>query len=283
VPVSDSFVQCTGVTIGVSQSEGTGLPVLLIHGNSSCKEVFHDLINEFGNKYHLIGLDLPGHGASSDAILPEQTYTLPGYAAVAIELLTALGIREAIVYGWSLGGCIGLEMVAHFPGLIGLMISGAPPASPTTESLRAAYRLNPEIGSVTTADPTRIFTASASTGAFNDGLRQAARRADKRARAIMISGMLSGKFADQHQIIETARFPIAVVDGAADPFINIDYVANLRFASLWDEHYYLLRGVGHVPFLEAPKVFYPIFERFLADMDKRAATVRGSGSASAAA
>jgi pimeloyl-ACP methyl ester carboxylesterase len=288
MPTSHSTVQTSRADIAVSQTAGTGLPVLLIHGNSSCKEVFGGLLNsEFGDKYRLIAFDLPGHGASGDAIAPEETYTLPGYAATAAELISALGIGKAVVYGWSLGGYVGLEMAPLFPGLVGLMISGAPPVSPTAESLQAAYRPNPQIGLLGkpefTAEDTEAFTTATYGPAANDTLRQAAQRTDGRARALMFAGLFAGQFADQRRIIETSSFPVAVVDGADDRFVNTDYVSGLRYAKLWDEHCYVLRGVGHIPFLEAPDLFYPIFGRFLADMESRASTVQSGASKAAAA
>ena len=33
------------------------------------------------------------------------------------------------MFGWSLGGHVGIEMMHLFPGLLGLMITGAPPVS----------------------------------------------------------------------------------------------------------------------------------------------------------
>jgi pimeloyl-ACP methyl ester carboxylesterase len=52
-------------TIGLEKSSGTGMPRLLIHGNSSCKEVFkHQLQGDIGSTYQCIAMDLPGHGKS---------------------------------------------------------------------------------------------------------------------------------------------------------------------------------------------------------------------------
>jgi pimeloyl-ACP methyl ester carboxylesterase len=48
-------------------------------------------------------------------------------ANAAVELLRKLGVTEVIVFGWSLGGHIGIEMLACFLGMRGLMITGTPP------------------------------------------------------------------------------------------------------------------------------------------------------------
>ena len=71
----------------------------MIHGNSSCKEVFRNqLEGGIGSAFRCIAMDLPGHGRSDDARDPEKTYSMPGYADTAIELMETLGhsnLRDA--------------------------------------------------------------------------------------------------------------------------------------------------------------------------------------------
>src|SRR5215470_11711616 len=115
-------------SLAVEESGRGGIPVLLIHGNSFCRGVFrYQMQGEIAKNRRLIAFDLPGHGQSANAVDPKRSYTRPGLADAAIELLDTLGVAEAIVFGWSLGGHIGIEMIPRFPGMRGLMISGAPP------------------------------------------------------------------------------------------------------------------------------------------------------------
>jgi pimeloyl-ACP methyl ester carboxylesterase len=115
-------------TLAVEESGQGGLPVLLIHGNSFCRGVFRNQMQgQIAKSHRFIAFDLPGHGKSSDATDPKRSYTRAGLADAAVELLDKLGVTEAIVFGWSLGGHIGIEMIPRFPGMRGLMISGAPP------------------------------------------------------------------------------------------------------------------------------------------------------------
>src|SRR5260370_28886631 len=86
----------------VEESGQGGIPVLLIHGNSSCRGVFrHQLQGRIAENHGLIAFDLPGHGQSSNAPDPTRSYTLPGLVDAASELLKKLGVTEAIVFGWS--------------------------------------------------------------------------------------------------------------------------------------------------------------------------------------
>jgi len=272
--ISKQTVSTGHADIAVVESSGTGLPVLLIHGNSSCKEVFRGLYEgPLGEIYRMIAMDLPGHGESSRAFNPERSYTLPGYAAAAVEVLEGLGIKQAAVYGWSLGGYVALEMVPQYGGLVGLMISGAPPVRPTPESIQGGYRPLPQIGLLGKPDLSEEEIAMLAGGTYgaacNEMLTEAVRRTDGRARAVMFGSLFQGGFSDLRALVETSGTPLAVVDGADDPFVNVEYVGSLNYASLWDEHCYTLRGAAHVPFLQTPEAFSAIFGRFLGDMEKR--------------
>src|ERR1700709_1908258 len=107
-------------SLAVEESGEGGMPVLLIHGNSSCRGVFRrQLDGRLGRRYRLIAFDLPGHGESSNASDPQRTYTRGGLAGAAVELLGTLDVAEAVVLGWSLGGHIAIDMLSRFPRMRG--------------------------------------------------------------------------------------------------------------------------------------------------------------------
>jgi pimeloyl-ACP methyl ester carboxylesterase len=106
----------------------SGFPVLLIHGNSTCRGVYkHQMQSKLAEKYRLIAIDLPGHGESSDAPDFMITYTRPGLASAVVELLQKMEINELVIFGWSLGGHIAVELMPKLPKLKGIMITGTPP------------------------------------------------------------------------------------------------------------------------------------------------------------
>jgi len=76
----------------VVEEAGRGdLPVLLIHGNWLSREVFRKRLGVLSRKYRLLACDLPGHGDSGDALDASRTYTRPGLADAATEMLGLLG------------------------------------------------------------------------------------------------------------------------------------------------------------------------------------------------
>ncbi len=255
--------------IAVRQSSGTGTPVLLIHGNSSSGAVFRNQLDgPIGDRYRLIAPDLPGHGDSADATDPDRTYNMVGYADAMTEVLQVLGVEKAVVFGWSLGGHIGLEMIDRFPGLLGLMITGTPPVS--AAQLGEGFKPSPHMGlagqEVFSAEDVENYARSTAGEPFEPFMIGTVARTDGRARRMMFEKLAMGVGRDQNALVAGKTPPIAVLNGLDEPFVNTDFVERVVFSNLWEGKKHVLDKSGHAPFWDSPDRFDPIFERFIADM-----------------
>jgi pimeloyl-ACP methyl ester carboxylesterase len=271
MPIKESSIETSHATLAVRESEGGGTPVLMIHGNSSCGAVFRNqLLGPIGQRHRLIAPDLPGHGSSSDAIDPERSYSMEGYADAMVELLRLLGIERAIVFGWSLGGHIGLEMIAHFPGMLGLMITGTPPisGSDALSGFKASPHMNLAGKETFTEEDVENYARSTCGEPFEPFLRDVVARTDGRARRLMVEKFVAGSGVDQTEVVGTARLPLAVVNGIDEPFVNLEFIRNVRYANLWQGRTIEIPNSGHAPFWDAPASFDPIFEQFVRDVDR---------------
>lgn len=97
---------------------GAAAPVvLLLHGSPIATSFIEPLLKEIEktNKFHLIAPELPGLGASSNAVID---YSVAAHAHYVIALLDALGIDRVHVVGYSMGGGVALEMVNARPDLV---------------------------------------------------------------------------------------------------------------------------------------------------------------------
>lgn len=286
MPVTDRTVDTSHGRIAISETAGTDLPVVFLHGNSSCKEVFAgQLAGELGDRHRMIAVDLPGHGASGDAKDPERTYTMTGYADAIVELLGALAIDRAAIVGWSLGGHIALEMIPKFAGAVGVMIVATPPVGQGAEAVQKGFKPNPNIMLAGkpdfTVEEAELFAAATTGVPVNAQWLRAVMRTDGRARAVMFRALLAGQnVSDEKALVEQTEVPIAVVNGADDPLIDIDYVGAVACRNLWDRHRYVLRGAGHASFQDEPAAFNAILERFVRDT---AALPKRTGSAGSVA
>lgn len=99
--------------------EGTGQPVLFIHGFTGTALADHGiLLDEFRDEYRLIAPDLRGYGASRP---PNRDFPVDFYqrdAADMAALLRALDCGPAIVLGFSDGAEAALILAATDPDLV---------------------------------------------------------------------------------------------------------------------------------------------------------------------
>jgi pimeloyl-ACP methyl ester carboxylesterase len=256
-------------SLAVEESGHGGIPVLLIHGNSFCRGVFRNQMQgEMAKNHHFIAFDLPGHGQSANAVDPKLSYTRPGLADAAVELLDKLGVTEAVVFGWSLGGHIGVEMIPRFPGMRGLMISGAPPVG--RNQMPQGFKSSPHLGAAGRQELSKSEVDAFVEGIFGEPpevfLLHAVARVDARFRQTLFEAARAGAGVDQRLIVESSSVPLAVVNGGDDRFVNLDYFDTVAYANLWEGRCHRLSGLGHAPFWEAPEDFGPVLERFLNDV-----------------
>jgi len=260
--------------ISIKETDGKGHAVLLIHGNSSCKEVFRwQLESELGRQYRMIAMDLQGHGESENASDPERSYTIPAYAETAVEVLRAREAEKAVVVGWSLGGHIGIEMIHLLPEMCALAFSGTPPAGPGLEELSAVFTPQPhmeltsqEVFSQEDAETYAKYTQGVDLPP-DPGLVAAVKRTDGIARRIMFrSFAIDCVGCPQRQAVEKWDRPIAVIQGSDEPFFDNAYLDEIEWRNLWEGRVHIVEGGGHAPFWAKPDAYNEILARFLMDV-----------------
>jgi pimeloyl-ACP methyl ester carboxylesterase len=196
--MTERLLETSHGNICLKESSGKDLPVLMIHGNSSCNAVFRNQFESgIGESFRLIAPDLPGHGKSENARDPERSYSMPGYADCMSEVLSLLGVSRAAVFGWSLGGHIGLEMISRYPGLAGLMITGTPPvvAADAWKGFRASPHMNLAGKEHFTEEDIDNYARHTCGEPYDPALRAAVARTDGRARLLML-GIDAGQVSE---------------------------------------------------------------------------------------
>jgi pimeloyl-ACP methyl ester carboxylesterase len=107
MPVFESGWGATRYTV-----EGSGSPVLLIHGVGARLDNWDGVAAVLARNFKIVRYDLRGHGQSSKVPGP---YTLDMFADDAAALLNHLGIAPAHVAGHSLGGMIAITLARKHP------------------------------------------------------------------------------------------------------------------------------------------------------------------------
>jgi pimeloyl-ACP methyl ester carboxylesterase len=100
--------------------EGSGEPLLLLHGGTGCHENWiHAGGDAFVHQYTVIKPDARGHGKTNN---PQSTITHRQCAMDALALLDHLGINKCRAIGLSMGGNILLHMATVQPDRIEAMV-----------------------------------------------------------------------------------------------------------------------------------------------------------------
>jgi pimeloyl-ACP methyl ester carboxylesterase len=97
--------------------EGSGEPVVLIHGLYSSAEInwrMTGVVAKLAEHHQVIAFDLPGHG-HSDRPENEDAYGLQIVEDIVL-LLDHLKIDKAHIVGYSVGGMVALKFLAKHPG-----------------------------------------------------------------------------------------------------------------------------------------------------------------------
>lgn len=255
----------------LTQSEGEGLPILMLHGTGSSRIVFDkQMESPLARQHRLIAVDLPGHGDSDNA--DPAAYSLRAMAQAMEELVARLELDRFMILGWSLGGHIAIEMMDH-KGLAGLMVCGAPPVGRGTLAMLRAFRPSWDMPlaskeEYSDRDVARFFSLCYGRGATPE-LLAAVRRADGRVRSATVRSMMRGECSDQRQAVLTAPVPVALVNGRDEPFVRLGYLDTLAGQSLWHGMPIVIEDAGHAPFWDQPTAFNEVLTAFAADASFR--------------
>lgn len=104
------------------EEQGSGEPVILIHGHSLDRRMWDGQFSELARRYRVIRYDMRGYGKSTSQTENFQ-FT---HVEDLIVLMDSLHIDKAHIIGLSLGGEVGADMVGWFPERVrsAVLVSG---------------------------------------------------------------------------------------------------------------------------------------------------------------
>jgi 3-oxoadipate enol-lactonase len=97
------------------ETQGTGEPLLLIHGLGSSTEDWEPQIADFAAHFRVITYDVRGHGRTDK---PRARYSIRQFADDAAALLQHLDAAPAHILGISMGGMIALQLAVDHPKMV---------------------------------------------------------------------------------------------------------------------------------------------------------------------
>jgi pimeloyl-ACP methyl ester carboxylesterase len=99
---------------------GSGRPLVLLHGGLMTIDLnFGPLLEPLAATRQVIAVELQGHGHTADT---ERLMTIEALAGDVLALLDHLGIAEADLFGFSLGGLVAYAIALGAPARVGRLI-----------------------------------------------------------------------------------------------------------------------------------------------------------------
>lgn len=253
--------------------EGSGQPLLMLHGNPDSHQLWRPLMNALQGQYRFIAPDLPGFGRSQ-ARTDGRDVTLQGMAEWVEEVLDQLQIREPVnLMVHDFGGVYGLAFLAAKPhrvrrlvvtntlfhedylwhfwariwrsrvlGEVSMALLGLPVIG------RFLFNLSMRIGGPKLPQA-QIDDAYA---CFGPSVRQQVLRLYRETDPEKFAGWESRMLAN------AARIPTLVLWGRRDPFIDEPFAS--RFATT-DIH--VFPAAGHWLAVEEVEAIAPLIDRHL--------------------
>jgi len=98
----------------------SGKPLLLVHGLGALGEDWAPMIPALADQgFHVYALDLLGYGRSAK---PDVDYSIALQEKTAVGFMRAVGLKQADVAGWSMGGWIALKLAVDHPALVDRLV-----------------------------------------------------------------------------------------------------------------------------------------------------------------
>ncbi|UTP41018.1 alpha/beta fold hydrolase [Phenylobacterium sp. LH3H17] len=233
---------------------GEGPPLLLTHGFSATAQMWKGQIDALAPHFQLITWDMRGHGQSDYPDDP-AAYSEEATVADMAAILDAVGARDAIIGGLSLGGYMSLAFhLAHPERTRALLIIDTGPGY-KNDAAREGWNAN----ALKRADR---YDADG-LGLLEKGSAETrtARHRDATGLAHAARGMLTQRDARVIESLPNIAVPSLVVVGADDtPFLAAsDYMAG----KIPHARKVVIPGAGHAANIDQPAAFNAALLNFL--------------------
>lgn len=241
-------IKINGIELACER-RGKGTPLVLLHGFPLDHRTWDFVAPMLEDTFDLILPDLRGFGESTTV---DSQYTMDELASDVAGLLEHLSIKKAAIAGHSMGGYAALAFTKLYPervgglGLVSTQTLADPPDRKEGRYKTAADVAEKGISSVVET-MTPKFTP-------DEKLQASAREIMERQKPAAYIGALKAmaERTDMSSLLATIKFPVVVIHGDTDSLIPIDRAREMKSAAP-HAHFVELKGVGHLPMMEAVK------------------------------
>jgi len=243
----------------LAMGPANGSPVLLIHGLGGRAEDWWNVAPVLAKAgFRVYMPDLLGFGRSQQPA--DFSYSVRDQAAVVVDFMSALGIKQADVAGWSMGGWIVQLVASAHPERVRRLILidsvglNIKPAWDTNLFVPTSYQELAELDALLIPNPPPIppFVA-------RDYLRIFRRNGWVIKRAI--ASMLTGQNVTDN-LLPQLKMPVLIVWGSLDRIVPVDQAQTMH-RLITQSQLQLITGCGHMVPLQCSAEMDPAALNFI--------------------
>ena len=233
-----------------------GHALIFIHGSGGDHHGWDGQCDDLGRDFHVVALDLPGHGSSGGAGEDD----VMRYRERVQGMIAALNIQHHLIIGHSLGGAVALA-AALTPAdtLSGIVVVGGGARMPVNSMVLEGLL----------KDPAAImrFAADVAVAKKNrDRLRPFLTEGFQRCEPAVIHGdFLACDRFDITGTVSRIQVPALIICGEDDKMMPPQFSRHLA-AQIEHSTLSLIPECGHFPMLETPDVFNALLRKFAEEL-----------------
>jgi len=193
---------------------GAGKPLVLIHGGFASIGMFKNVLPALAKTRRVVAVELQGHGHTADVDRPL------GYEQMAddtVALMDHIGVENADVFGFSLGGGVAQQMAIRHPETVGKLVLASAP--------RATDGWYPEIrAGIAGVTPEDLI----SSPWYEEYLRVAPRPQDWPVLVAKLRQLLTDEVYDWTTSVAAIHAPVLLVVGDSDSVLHAHTLETFR-------------------------------------------------------
>lgn len=241
---------------------GKGKPIICFHSTPASAQFYRSQLDYFGHGYHVIAVDLRGHG---DSDKPRGPYRMSEFFEDYIGIFDAFNAKRFVLIGCSVGGIIAqLYALKHGDNLRGLVLVGSPCSRRGRDvaGFHEAVRKRGWEG-VVRGLVDRQFHRTASPELKEWAVREYLKTPVYVREAEEEALLAEVHHTDRVHEISTPTLLVAGEEEEREIYEQMELMSRRIQNAEW----HVVKGAAHVPNLERASEFNVILERFLRRID----------------